>query len=65
MLQANVLTMNGGRDEQSQLGDLHLRKGVRWGRISFTLTVKGGGVTLFGPTATVEPAGGGIVYSKA
>ena len=32
---------------------------------SFTLTVKGGGVTLFGPTATVEPAGGGIASSKA
>ena len=32
---------------------------------SFTLTIKGGGVTLFGPTATVEPAGSGIACSKS
>jgi len=32
---------------------------------SFTLTVKDGGVTLFGPTASLEPAGGGIACPKA
>ena len=65
MLIVNALTMNGGRDERSQLGDLHSEKAFTAEEVSFPLTVKDGGLMLFGPTASVEPAGGGIACSQA